>query len=218
MLKSPKEKRIQSRQWQIIAPSDWDNLDAIKSKIKLISRFYYFVLHDSDIDEFGEPKKPHWHYLFSFGSPRELSTITNYFAGIENLLPNSYEKIGSLAWAKRYLIHADDPQKAQYPVTSVETNDLLFPELFIAKLGKIAEHDHVVKYLVSELDTLTFPELLEHYSGQLVQLNFQAKMNLIMQLRRYHTQYHDPAKYLRNEKDKEYNSCDFDINLENLPF
>jgi len=196
--KEHKEKRIQSRQWQIIAPADWSNLESIKDKIKLISRHYYFVLHDKDVDELtGNLKKPHWHYLFSFGSARDLTTVTNYFTGIENLLPNSYEKIGSIVWAKRYLVHADDPQKAQYNISDVETNDPLFKELFISKLGKIEELEHVKRFMLGNLDNLTFAELFQHYEGQMVHLTFQSKMSLLMRMRDYYDRH---SKYsFKNE-------------------
>jgi len=190
-----KEKRLQSRYWQIIAPAEWDNLEEIKAKIKLVSRLYYFVLHDKDVDELtGDLKKAHWHYLFVFGSPRDLTTVSNYFADFKNLLPNSYERIGSIVWAKRYLVHADDPQKAQYNITDVETNDPLYKELFISKLGKIDELEHVKKFMLDGLDTVTFAEFLQHYEGQLVHLTFQSKMSLIMRMRDYYEKYNKYAK------------------------
>jgi len=220
-----KPKRLQSRHWQIIAPDEWSNLGEIKSRIKSISRNYYFVRHDLDVDELTrELKKPHWHYLFTFGSSRDLSTMENYFKDFENLVSNSYEKINSITWAKRYLVHADDPQKAQYSISSVETNDPLYSELFIPSLGKIEEMQHVVKYMVDVLDTdkqLTFTELLKHYEGQLVKLNFQSKMSLIMRMRDYFERYHihdvDSSAKAYDESYTPVEDPRYKVNLDNSP-
>jgi len=74
-----KELVVKSRSWQLIIPAGWDNLDLIKERCRGISRNYYFVVHDFDRNELGEPVKPHWHLLMTFANARELVTMQNYF-------------------------------------------------------------------------------------------------------------------------------------------
>jgi hypothetical protein len=197
--KKPKEKRIQSRQWQVIAPADWRNdffhtFECFLEDIKQVSQHWWFVRHDKDVDEFGVPKKPHWHLLFSFGSPRDLNTVMNYFKKYSFLLPNSYERIGSLHWAKRYLVHADDPQKAQYNFSDVETNDENYKDMFISRLGKVAELVHVEDFFKNVGGCKTFWEFLEPVRPQLASVGFAQKINLIMNLRRYYDYYYGIEK------------------------
>jgi hypothetical protein len=198
-VKKPKEKRIQSRQWQIIAPADWQNdffhtFELMQEDIKQVAQGYWFVKHDKDVDEFGSPKKPHWHLLFSFGSPRDLNTVMNYFKKYSFLLPNSFEKIGSLHWAKRYLVHADDPQKAQYNFADVETNDVNYTDLFLSRLGKVAELVHVENFFKDVGNCKTFWEFIEPIRPQLACVGFAQKLNLIMSLRRHYDWYHEKEK------------------------
>jgi hypothetical protein len=74
-----KEKIVQSRSWQLIIPYGWDNLEAIKERCRGISRNYYFICHEFDKNELGEPVKPHWHLLLAFAAARQLGTMQNYF-------------------------------------------------------------------------------------------------------------------------------------------
>jgi len=74
-----KESVVRSRAWQLIIPAGWDNLEAIKERCRGIARNYYFVVHDFDKNELGEPVKPHWHLLMTFANPRTLDTMQNHF-------------------------------------------------------------------------------------------------------------------------------------------
>jgi hypothetical protein len=150
MLKKPREKKISSRSWQLIIPLDFP-YGEIAAKIKLVAKNYYFIRHDKDIDDFGVPKKEHYHFLFTFSNARDLSTVKNYFAefvkedGEPWLLDNSFEKIVSIVGAKKYLCHFEHPSKAQYDYTDVETNDLLFGDLFSIPVTKNEMFDDIKK-------------------------------------------------------------------------
>jgi hypothetical protein len=72
-------KKIQSRSWKLVIPFDWANLEGIKSVGRKVSRNFYYIMHDKDVNELGEPVKNHWHLLLSFSSSRDLSTVRNYF-------------------------------------------------------------------------------------------------------------------------------------------
>jgi hypothetical protein len=152
-----KEKKINSRSWQLIIPLDFP-VNEIKEKVKLIAKNYYFIKHDKDIDDFGAPKKEHWHYLFTFSNSRDLNTVKNYFADFKKendeplLLENSFEKINSIIGSKKYLCHFDHPNKAQYDYREVETNDELFKDLFQPLMSKSDEFDYFKETLLSVKD------------------------------------------------------------------
>jgi hypothetical protein len=135
-----REKKKQSRTYGIIIPSEWENAKQIILKAKQIAKHYYYIEHDKDYytedgenGAAGELKKKHIHLLFTFNSSRDLRTVANYFSEFPELKENSFELIHNAYGAKRYLIHADNPEKSQYYMFEVETNDPLFPDCFITK-------------------------------------------------------------------------------------
>lgn len=78
---------------------------------------FAYVLHDKDVDENGELKKPHFHWCGK-RSPAPISTVANAL-GVE---PNSIEFCKNWKYSLRYLIHADNPDKFQYLPETVTAN------------------------------------------------------------------------------------------------
>ncbi len=75
---------------------------------------YCAILHDKDVDENGNLKKPHIH-LVLWGIRSTVSALSSRLS-----LPENYISIrGTRDSRLRYLIHADDPEKYQYSVDSV---------------------------------------------------------------------------------------------------
>lgn len=74
-------------------------------------------LHDRDIcDETGELKKPHYHLLLRYTSLKSQRQIKE---DLEPLGAVGAERVRDLGAYARYLIHADDPDKAQYNIENV---------------------------------------------------------------------------------------------------
>lgn len=88
------------------APQDWlEKLADLKIEA-LVS-----PLHDKDKNPDGEPKKAHYHVILMFETVKtteQVKEITEKIGGV------GVEKINSLRGYARYLIHADNPEKAQY--------------------------------------------------------------------------------------------------------
>lgn len=86
-----------------------------------------YVTHDMDVDENGELKKAHIHWVGKLKTPSLISVV----AGGHKLgVPaNSVEFCKSWKHAVRYLIHKDTPEKYQYAPDSVESNFDLGPIL-----------------------------------------------------------------------------------------
>ena len=97
----------------ILYPDDATHMDAFE-KIKESFDCAY-ILHDSDTLDTGELKKPHYHVVFTFPNPRYLSSVAEDLGIPENYI----ERCLKLNSALRYLIHADNPDKYQYPLEAV---------------------------------------------------------------------------------------------------
>lgn len=77
---------------------------------------YVYILHDMDVDENGELKKPHYHWLISNGVPTTLSAIV----GRLDVPSNSVEFCRSFRAFLLYMIHANAPEKHQYSMEDLQ--------------------------------------------------------------------------------------------------
>jgi len=206
-----KAKKKQSRTYGIIIPSEWENAKAIIVKAKSVAKYYYYIEHDKDVftentdfGQIGEFKKKHIHLLFTFNSSRDLSTVCNYFSEFPELKENSFELINNAFGAKRYLVHADDPDKAQYNVLEVETNDKLFTNCFVEKLAADTEVKIIKEnYKIKENETMD--EYIDRHLPLLLHLNTYCKFIVIRGLR-HDWYWQNQIKQINdNTKDKKNN-------------
>jgi hypothetical protein len=166
----------------------------IVHKAKSVAKYYYWIKHDKDFygdasedvenpHKPGELKKSHIHLLFTFNSSRDISTVQNYFKEFEELKENSFELIHNAYGAKRYLTHADNPEKYQYQIIEVETNDNLYPDVFIKKQSSSEE---IISILNSyeNANSLSVKDYCLNFSSILENLNTYQKMVVISNLRK----------------------------------
>lgn len=81
--------------------------------------FYLSPLHDQDKDDQGESKKPHYHLLLKFSSLKsqgQVQIICSAITDVEPIIISNFKMYG------RYLIHLDNPEKAQYNQDNVISN------------------------------------------------------------------------------------------------
>lgn len=109
--------RKMSRNFHGVVYPDSDSYDCsdVLSRLAQFSDFAY-ILHDQDMDENGELKKPHYHWLVARDTPAPLSTMVNALGVPEN----SVEFCRSYRAFLRYMIHADEPTKHQYSPDDVK--------------------------------------------------------------------------------------------------
>lgn len=69
-----------------------------------------YILHDRDIAENGELKKPHIHFILKFQNGRTISAVASEMQISENYI----QGLSSFRSYCSYLIHMDEPSKAQY--------------------------------------------------------------------------------------------------------
>lgn len=138
---------IKSNTWciQLYKESDDYNTDTLLAKIRDFAEWYY-ILHDRDIDaDTGELKKPHYHIVCSTGANTTDSAISKRLDGLSvQWIRKTKNKVG----AKRYLIHADDPDKFQYSVS-----DVLSSVPYIISRDESSQ----VKMLLDWLDSINRP-------------------------------------------------------------
>lgn len=94
------------------APSNWrDILDDLHIE------WVESPLHDMDVNPgTGELKKPHWHVLLMFGSVKTYEQVCEVIAPLNCPIP---QRCFSVKGNVRYMIHLDNPDKYQYPQSSI---------------------------------------------------------------------------------------------------
>lgn len=83
------------------------------------------ICHDRDkVDGTENVKTKHYHVVVQFDKVARIGTIINYISDMFKCNANqiTIEKCTSICMQSRYLIHADDFDKAEYFFTEVKTN------------------------------------------------------------------------------------------------
>ena len=93
------------------APANWQEILADMHIPALIS-----PVHDKDVTADGEIKKPHYHVIIMFGGVKTKKQAKEIIDKIDGV---GVEVVNNLATYARYLIHQDNPDKAQYSVSDV---------------------------------------------------------------------------------------------------
>ena len=79
---------------------------------------YAFIIHDKDLNNDGELKKPHTHIVLEFNNARWSSSIAEELG----ILPNYLQNCNNFEKALDYLIHFNDDTKYQYSIDEVKGN------------------------------------------------------------------------------------------------
>lgn len=104
------------------------------------------ITHDADLDATGKPKKVHVHWLGRLTNPTTISGI----ASRTTLPSHDIEGGKSFKALVRYLVHLDDPDKAQYDPSAVIAN---FDLVKYFKSGKDSDSEKAAKLLQFIIDT-----------------------------------------------------------------
>ena len=108
---------IKDRKYQGVLYPDSESYccDDVLNILKSTFPEFAYILHDKDVDENGELKKPHIHWVGRLKAARYLSALADDLGIAENMI----ERCRSFDAFIRYLIHADDPDKFHYPLEAV---------------------------------------------------------------------------------------------------
>ncbi len=79
---------------------------------------YAYILHDKDVDEFGELKKAHYHLILRWNDTKSINALS-----MELSIPiEKITKIKNYKSSIRYLTHIDYKEKYQYDLNNISTN------------------------------------------------------------------------------------------------
>ena len=98
---------------------DSDGILSVISQYKSIKK-YFFILHDQDLDEAGNLKKPHYHVYLNFGKASiKIESVAKWFGIKENYV----ERVkGRMVDVIRYYTHEKEPEKHQYSYDDITAN------------------------------------------------------------------------------------------------
>lgn len=110
------EKR--KRNWAFVvypdsAPDNWREM-----LHEMLVPGFISPLHDADENANGEQKKPHWHVMLTFKGLKSLAQVKEITEALNAPAPQECKDVRAYA---RYLCHLDNPEKAQYQISDVES-------------------------------------------------------------------------------------------------
>lgn len=115
-------------------------------------------LHDKDFNADGTPKKPHWHLMLAFDSvkaPEQAQMIANAVRGTLVQIAHSPRAL------VRYMIHMDNPEKAQYDKRDIRVHGGYDLQDYLTT-GNISKYDTLKAILayVVEADIVEYEDLV----------------------------------------------------------
>lgn len=132
------EKNVKKRNWAFVlypesAPVDWkDRLKQAGMKCAISP------LHDKDENPDKTPKKAHYHVIVCYEGPTTYNNVKRLTESLNQPIPQPLEQVRGYY---RYLTHEDNPEKAQYSKSDIQTINGFaiqdFVELTRSEVGKI---------------------------------------------------------------------------------
>lgn len=121
---------------------------------------YAGIIHDQDVDDAGQPLKPHYHFVVYFKDKKSLEQVSEYY----DIAVNRIEKYNSLETALLYLIHRNQPSKFQYNENNVFGNLKSKLISFVEDIEDIGENEkvsYIIDYIDSINDFVSFSDVMK---------------------------------------------------------
>ena len=178
LLDSSDKRKMRKKFWNVVYwgedITEWETRTGIHWRAAYAKRFENFLLpslisplHDRDYKEDGEKAKDHVHQVLIFDQPQryeQVMKILNLGLGLESI--KYIEPVWTLQGSIRYLIHADNPEKAQYdPLDIISTCGAKFT------LEEETASKMVFDYLAEERP-IAMTEVMEHFQCSLSCMNW----------------------------------------------
>lgn len=153
-------KNILARAWSFVvypesAPENWRQiLD------DLHCAWVESPLHEFDVNDTGEVKKPHWHVIIVFEGKKSYSQMLEFLAPLNCPHPQVCHSIRGYV---RYFCHLDNPEKYQYNPALIIGHGGFNPEEYL-KLSASARYSmlrDMIEY-IREKDICDFMEFMEY--------------------------------------------------------
>lgn len=115
------------------------------------------ILHDKDIDEDGNVKKAHYHFVIKLPSPGTTGSIQRI---IPNVKENYIKPCKSMRGACRYLIHKDNPEKEQYKQDDIVGNIKLAKRYLNTNDDEADDVSKILEYVEAQEHTIRTADVL----------------------------------------------------------
>ena len=146
------DKKFRSFAGTLYPDSESYDCETLLSTIRSKFIDWAYILHDKDVDENGELKKSHIHWV-GRATPRCLSVVSNFLG----LPENDIEVVKNFDNMVMYLIHLNDIDKFQYSPDDVESN---LPN--IGQLLRRQSEGQIVKDLASAKMQKSWYDLVQY--------------------------------------------------------
>lgn len=146
------DKKFRSFAGTLYPDSESYDCETLLSTIRSKFIDWAYILHDKDVDEKGELKKSHIHWV-GRATPRCLSVVSNFLG----LPENDIEVVKNFDNMVMYLIHLNDIDKFQYSPDDVESN---LPN--IGQLLRRQSEGQIVKDLASAKMQKSWYDLVQY--------------------------------------------------------
>lgn len=143
--------------------------------------FYAGIIHDKDIDDDGNPKKPHLHLVcYDKGG----TTLKAHCERFSSVLPSNFIcKVIAPKGAVRYLTHIDYPSKAQYKDSDIITNNMSFYKKCV-ECSPDSRSEFGDMKLVCQ-GKMSMDEFVEKYADEIGGMNFYQRISIYEKLLKF---------------------------------
>ena len=151
---------VKKRNWAFLlypesAPNDWRDKLTQSGLQCAIS-----PLHDKDVNPTGEPKKAHYHVIVCYSGPTSYNVVKGLTDALGQPIPQPLEQVKGYY---RYLTHKDNPEKAQYNATDIETlNGFNIADYCDMTKGEVQEIKKRLQRLILEMDITEYSDFMDY--------------------------------------------------------
>lgn len=190
MSKMSSGKNVKKRNWAFVlypesAPDDWrDQLQKTGLQCAISP------LHDQDLDPNGEPKKAHYHVILVYSGPTSFNVVKGLCDTLKQPIPQPLEQVRGYY---RYLTHKDNPEKAQYSDSDIETiNGFNICDFVEMTKSEVVAFKKKLQQLIRDFDIFEYADLMD--------LLADSQMNEEYEVASNHTYFFD--KYIASRRNK----------------
>lgn len=199
MDKKSSGKNVKKRNWAFVlypesAPLYWRELLQKTGLQCAIS-----PLHDKDLNPDGEPKKSHYHIILAYSGPTSFNVVKSLCDSLNQPIPQPLEQVRGYY---RYLTHKDNPEKAQYSETDIETiNGFCISDYVELTKSEVTAIIRQLQQIIREADIVEYSDLMDLLADSDMLVEFEVASS--------HTYFFD--RYVSSRRNKKKNKggvCD----------
>lgn len=154
------ERNVKKRNWAFVlypesAPADWRDVLQQTGLQCAVS-----PLHDRDENPDGTAKKPHYHVILCYAGPTAYNVVKALTNGrLGQTIPQPLEQVRGYY---RYLTHEDNPEKAQYAKSGIETiNGFDIREFVEMTKSEVIRYKREIQTFIRDNQLIEYADLMD---------------------------------------------------------